>query len=386
MDTAARPALLGGPAIRPQGPPTWPPDDPAVHEAAARALADGSWGRYHGPHGPALVERLAAAHGCDHAILCASGTAAVELALRGAKVGPGDEVILAAYDFKGNFADVLSVGATPVLVDIAPDGSSLDVEHLPAAIGPATRAILVSHLHGGIAAMPPLMEIARAHGLTVIEDACQMPGAVVHGRPAGLWGDVGVLSFGGSKLLTAGRGGAVLTSNADIAQRIRLYTQRGNEAYPLSELQAALLLPQLDQLSHRNRHRAAHAARLCGWLAERPGLVPLHNPPSDSEPGYYKLGLWYDPAAFGGLPRDLFAQALRAEGIALDPGFRALHRTHSPRRYRRAGALPHAERADERLLTLHHPILLGGESDLRQIVAAIDRIRHHAAAVMAALG
>src|SRR5436853_127214 len=87
--------------------------------------------------------------------------------------------------------------------------------------------------------IPVQGELARGRNIRLIEDAAQMPGATVAGRPAGSWGDVGILSFGGSKLVTAGRGGAVLTSQPDIAQRIRLYTQRGNDAYPLSELQAA---------------------------------------------------------------------------------------------------------------------------------------------------
>ena len=90
----------------------------------------------------------------------------------------------------------------------------------------------------------------------MIEDACQAPGAMLEGRRAGTFGDVGVLSFGGSKLLTSGRGGAVLTSDAHMAQRIRLYTQRGNEAYPLSEMQAAVVLPQLFNWT---------IATPCGW-------------------------------------------------------------------------------------------------------------------------
>jgi perosamine synthetase len=377
-DDSHLPAILGGRPVRPAGPPEWPPENPAVVESVRRALADGSWGKYHGPNVRELTQRLAELHGCEHVLLCASGTAAVELALRGLKVGPGDEVILAAYDFKGNFQDVLCVGATPVLVDVHPDNWNLDPAQLAAAVSSKTRAILVSHLHGGVVPMPQVRELADRHSLPIIEDACQMPGSRIAGRRAGLWGDVGVISFGGSKLLTAGRGGALFTPHAEVAQRVKLYTQRGNEAYPLSELQAAALLPQLDALDEAHRRRSAAVAWLLEHSQELAGLRPLRNCVADSQPGFYKVGWQYDAAEFAGLSRDRFAAAMRAEGIALDAGFRALHATHSARRYRKQGELPVATMADDGVLVLHHPVLLGTEADWRQILEAIEKIRHHA--------
>jgi dTDP-4-amino-4,6-dideoxygalactose transaminase len=373
------PALLGGAAVRPEGPPGWPLADPAIEAALRESWADGSWGRYHGGRIDRLCASLSELQQVEHAIPCCSGTAAVELALRGLKVGARDEVVLAAYDFKGNFQDVAILGATPVLVDIDPITGNLDLQQLRAAIGPATRAIIASHLHGGLVPMRALMELAREHGVPVLEDACQCPGAWIEGRRAGNWGDVGVLSFGGSKLLTAGRGGAVVTNNADIAQRIHLYTARGNEAYPLSELQAAVLLPQFESL---DRHNAVRAERVAALVPRLPaGLVPFRNPDLDAEPGYYKLGLWYEPEEFAGLSRDQFAAALRAEGIAVDAGFRALHRIHAARRYRAVGDLPHATRADTQVLVLHHPVLLGGSDDVEQILAAIGKVQRHAHAL-----
>lgn len=372
------PALLGGTPVRPEGPPDWPGNNPAVTEALQRAAADGSWGKYHGPHCERLIDALKQMHGCEHARLCSSGTVAVELALRGLKVGPGDEVVLAAYDFKGNFANVLAVGATPVLVDVRPDDWQFDAEQLQNALSNKTKAILVSHLHGGIVDMPRVREIARRGNLPVIEDVCQSPGAKVHGEVAGRWGDVAVLSFGGSKLLTAGRGGAILTHEPDLLQRVRLYTHRGNEAYPLSELQAAVLLPQLDQLAERNRKRTAGVALLLERLAGSAGLIPFRNADANSEPGYYKLGFQYDRQAFGGLSRDDFACAMRAEGIAIDPGFRALHRTHGRRRFRAVGELPVATSADDGVLVLHHPVLLEEEPAIEQIADAVEKIRRNA--------
>src|SRR5205823_4882353 len=119
--------------------------------------------------------------------------------------------------------------------------------------------------------------------LRVIEDAAQAPGALVQGRKAGTWGDVGVLSFGGSKLLTAGRGGAILSSCADIVQRIRAWTFRGNHINPLSELQAAVLLPQLDKLDERNQQRWQSVQLLRNYLTDVPGFRLLENPQTSGQ-------------------------------------------------------------------------------------------------------
>ncbi len=376
MSNPDLPAILGGLPVRPEGPPAWPPDDPEVRAVFAQIAADGSWGRYHGPHCAALSHRLIELHGLRHVHLCGSGTAAVELALRGLKIGPGDEVLLAAYDFKANFVNVLSVGATPVLVDVGIDWQ-LDVPQVAAGLSPRTRAVIATHLHGEQVDMPPLRQLADQHGFAIVEDACQAHGAHVAGKPSGAWGDVGVTSFGGSKLVTAGRGGAVLTDRDDVVQRIRLYTQRGNDAYPLSEMQAAVLLPQYDRLGERNARRWRNASQLITWLGQAAGLGAFQSAGEHSFNVYYKLALCYDPAAFDGLSRDRFAEAMRAEGVALDRGYRPLHLIHGRQRFRAVNDLPVATLLDERGLVLHHPVLLGDEGDLRQIVAAVDKIRRH---------
>ncbi len=380
--TGERPAILGGPPVFPDGPPPWPVDDPAIAAALASAAADGSWGQYHGGHCQRLAELLANFHQCEHVLLCSSGTAAVELALRGLGIGPGDEVILGAYDFKGNFQDVLAVGAQPFLIDVAESNWNLDPAGIEPAIGPATKAVIVSHLHGGVVNMPAVMEISTRRNLRVIEDACQMTGGMVAGKRAGTWGHVGVLSFGGSKLLTAGRGGALLTNDAQIFQRARLYSHRGNEAYPLAELQAAVLVPQLEKLEVRNARRLENVAGLCRLLSALPGLVPFDNGALDCEPCYYKLGLKFAAEAMDGLSRDQFVAALRAEGVAVDAGFRALHLIHSARRYRQAGELLIATLADRAALVLHHPILLGAESDLENVARAFGKVVRHAAEIL----
>jgi len=371
------PAILGGKPVRGQGPPSWPLDDPEVAEALHACCSDGSWGKYDGRNTAALTTALAEFFDIEHVLLCGSGTYAVELALRALKVGPGDEVILCAYDYPGNFLAIHAVGAHPVLVDPAPYNWNFGLHAIATAVSSTTKAVLVSHLHGGLVPMRELMEAARSHGLAVIEDAAQTPGARVQGKIAGAWGDVGILSFGGSKLLSAGRGGALITASAEIHQRARTTSFRGNQVCPLSELQAAVLMPQLRKLEARNQRREHNVGLLLGGLRDVPGLHPFVNQVHDSAPAYYKLGFQFDADEFG-LSRRKLVCAMHAEGIALDEGFHAQHVGRSSRRFRKVGALATADLAHHGTVILHHPVLLGSSQDIAEIVAAVRKVKAHA--------
>ena len=377
-----RPAILGGVPVRPQGAPDWPRRDAAIDAAFAALLETGDWGRYHGRHCSDLTQTLAEHLQSPHALLCSSGTVAVELALRGLGVGPGDEVILSAYDFKSNFTNVLQVGARPVLVDVREDNGQLDIDLLDSAVSGQSRCVIASHLHGGMVDMAALRDWSARRGISILEDACQATGASCDARPAGALGDVGVWSFGGSKLLTCGRGGVVFTRRDDVAQRIRLQQERGNTAYPLSEMQAAVLSPQLKNLTRDHRQRSQAVAYLVPQL-RRFGLEPLTLPTTAADPAYYKLGLQLQPGAINGLDRDRLVAAMRAEGIALDTGFAPLHGIHARSRFRVAGTPEHADRFAARLLTLHHPILLENDEALDQIPSALERIERCAEELLA---
>jgi perosamine synthetase len=359
--------------------PDWPVTDDAIRAVFAAMLEDGSWGRYHGPHCNALRAELASYHSIEHVLLTSSGTAAVEIALRAVSAGQGDEVILSAYDFKANFINVLTVGATPVLIDTLTDQPVINVDQIESAISDRTRAILVSHLHGSLVPMQRVCEIAKDRGLLVIEDACQCPGAVLNGKRAGTLGDVGILSFGGSKLLTAGRGGAVLSNNATIAQRARLWTQRGNDASPLSEMQSAVLLPQLRTLDSMNALRHRRVKQLRRLLddsplqlsSQLPDLDDSNTANSTSVPAWYKLPFLFRNQQHSAM-REVICRKLRESGVPLDPALPALHRIHSRSRFRAVGQLSNATRLNETLMTLHHTALLYEENQL-PVVAEIVR-------------
>lgn len=332
-------------------PPDWPPPDAEVAAAVAAALTDGSWGKYDGGHVAALEADLGQHFGVAHALTCASGTLAVEVALRAAGVEAGDRVLLSAYDYPGNFLSVHAVGAIPTLIDFA--------QH---ADLPPAKAVIASHLHGGFA---PVRELLNVPGLTVIEDAAQSPGAILGGRPAGSWGHLGTLSFGGSKLLTAGRGGALLTNDPRLAQRARLVLGRGPQQWAaLSELQAVALRPQLAKLAERTQHRLANVRLMLAELADLPGLTPF---PLSDTPAFYKLGFRLAPE----IDRDDFTRQARAAGVALDPGFPALHLGRAAKRAQVGGPLPEAERLHRECVILHHPVLLGSAEDIRSVARVL---------------
>ncbi len=356
----------------------WPEVNDQVEQALQEAYTSGNWGRYHGPQHDLLVEDLQAYFQVPHAFPCCSGTFAVELALRSLKVGTGDEVILAGYDFSGNFRSIEATGAKPVLIDIEPSKWCLNPDLIQAAVSDSTRAIVVSHLHGGSANMPEVMKLAREKGLLVVEDACQNPGATVYGKLAGTWGDVGVLSFGGSKLMTAGRGGAILTSDIQINQRAKIYCEQGNNAFAMSELQASVLRPQLKQLDDKNVSRLANVKRLLEKTSDLENWRPLDLNLAETMPAFFKVP-WLVGVSEKGIPIysteqiDHFIKAIKAEGIAIDRGFRGFNK-RSARRCRVASELQHTQRAAEQTLLLHHPILLQDGETIDRLAQGIQKV------------
>ncbi len=350
--------------------------DPDIQAILNKLASTGAWSSYDGPYTQSLSEALKYRFQRTYSQLCCSGTLAVELALRGCRIQSGDEVLLAAYDFPGNFRAIEAIGATVGIVDIPSNSwSLLDTSQLELAVGPKTRAVVVSHLHGTLAPMKAICEWARSRELMVVEDACQVPGATIDGRPAGSWGDCSVLSFGGSKLLSAGRGGAILTNDARIDQRIRIFRERGNDAFALSELQAAVIGPQLVKLDSRHAGRAAMVLEL-----ERM-INPLKwiGSPTRSEPipniAYYKWGFRVATSRVAvGVLRDAVIAALYDQGILAGSGFHGFG-GRSSTRCRRLGATPNADNAALATILIHHTML---DHDLTKHFFDLDRRLQHA--------
>jgi dTDP-4-amino-4,6-dideoxygalactose transaminase/acetyltransferase-like isoleucine patch superfamily enzyme len=221
----------------------------------------------------AAFERAFAAYcGATHGVGVNSGASALHLALLAAGVDPGDEVITVPFTFVATVAAIQYVGARPVLVDIDPTTYTMDVERLAAAITPRTKAIIPVHLYGQPADMDPILDIARRHGVVVIEDAAQAHGAQYKGRRAGSIGQLGCFSFYPAKNLGAcGEAGMVVTNDPEYARRIRILRDWGQAEkyvhalrgynFRMDAIQGAILGVKLGHLDTWIRQRQAHAAR-----------------------------------------------------------------------------------------------------------------------------
>jgi dTDP-4-amino-4,6-dideoxygalactose transaminase len=235
-----------------------------------------------GPEVAAFEKEFAGYCGAAEAIGVNSGTSALHLALLAGGIGPGDEVITSPFTFVASAATIVYTGARPVFVDIDPASFNLDVTRIEAAITPRTKAIMPVHLFGQPADMDPVMDIARRHGLVVVEDAAQAHGAEYKGRRAGSIGEMGCFSFyPGKNLGACGEGGAVVTDNAAYARRIRMLRDWGAEQkyvhelkgynYRMEGMQGAILRVKLRHLEKWTDARRAHAARY-GELLEDCGV------------------------------------------------------------------------------------------------------------------
>jgi dTDP-4-amino-4,6-dideoxygalactose transaminase len=251
---------------------------PEVEQLVLGVLRSG-----HIAQGP-MVERFeslcAEMSGCAHAVAVSNGTASLEAALEVMGVGRGDEVITTPFTFAATINPVLRSGATVRFADITAD-YTIDPDAAASLIGPHTAAIVPVHLYGLMADMPAIAELARRQGLLILEDAAQAHGASIAGRKAGSFG-CGSFSFYASKNVTAGEGGALTTSDADLARRLRLLRNQGMSSryyyemvgrnMRMTDLQAAVALPQLLTLHEANAARMSNALRLSTLLREEPSI------------------------------------------------------------------------------------------------------------------
>jgi len=304
-----------------------------------------------------------------------SGTSALHLALLAAGVGPGDEVITVPFTFVASVAAVLYAGATPVLVDIDPQSFTMDPAAIESAITPRTKAILPVHLYGQAADMDPILEIARRHGLIVIEDAAQAHGARYKGRRVGSIGDIGCFSFYPGKNLGAyGEGGAVTTNNAGYAQTIRMLRDWGQDRkyhhllrgfnYRMEGFQGAVLRVKLRHLDRWTEARRAMVSKYNHLLAdagvERPTEMPW------GRHVYHVYTLRSED-------RNGLQAALQAEGIQTGIHYSVpvhLQPAYADLGYAR-GAFPQSEKAAEEVLSLPlYPEMTDAQ------VEAVSRVVH----------
>jgi dTDP-3-amino-3,4,6-trideoxy-alpha-D-glucose transaminase len=239
-----------------------------------------------GPELESFEQAFASECGAEHGIGVSSGTAALELALRGLGIGPGDEVIVPTYSFIATAEAVSTVGATPVLVDIDEETAVITAETVKRALTAKTRCVIPVHLFGRTVEMDPILALCRDRGIAVVEDACQAHGAEYHGRPVGSLGDAGCFSFYPTKNLGAwGDGGALVTNDEALAAEVRLLRSHGEGTrhrhematgtHRLDALQAAILNVKLGHLADWNQRRRDAGAALRSGLADSNVILPI---------------------------------------------------------------------------------------------------------------
>ena len=248
-----------------------------LDSAIERVLDSGSY--VLGREGEAFEEEFAAAFGVAHTVAVGSGTDAIELALRALGIGHGDEVVTQANTCVPTVAAIERAGATPVLCDVEAEAGTMNPASLAEAFGERTRAVVPVHLYGQCADVDAIAELCAENSIAVVEDCAQAAGAQLRGRAAGTIGALGCFSFYPTKNLAAlGDGGAVVTDDETLAQRLRLVRRYGeSERYShvtegvnsrLDELQAAVLRTRLPHLAGRNDRRAEIAASYADALSD----------------------------------------------------------------------------------------------------------------------
>ncbi len=331
-------AVEGGePAVRHPLPPMYPGGMRIGTEeeaAVLEVLRSRRLFRYYGPEpGPSRVEELeeAFAHhvGARHALAVSSGTAALTASLAALGVGPGDEVIVPAYTWISTAAAVLSVGAVPVVAEVD-DSLTLDPEDVERRITKRTRVVIPVHMRGAPCNMDGLGEVARRHGLRMLEDVAQAVGGSYRGRRLGTIGEVGAFSLQFNKIITSGEGGLVTTDDGALHERAQMYhdvaaSQRpgpgAGEAFVattcrMGELAGAVALAQLGKLEGLLAGMRANKARIVGGVEEAArsrgfALRREHDPEGDTGIALVLLAPTREVAAWT-------VEALRAEGVGAD--------------------------------------------------------------------
>ena len=370
-------AVFGHPPVRSHPYPTWPISDERDILAVTQVVQSGQWGGapFPGPQTEKFAQAFTAMQvNVDHpdrdtikAVPMANGSITLEVALRAAQIGWGDEVIVPAYTFQATAAAPIAAGAIPVIVDVDPSTYCISPAAIEAAITEKTRAVIPVHLGAQLADMDAIMAIAHKHSLVVVEDCAHAHGAQWNGQGVGTFGDFGSFSLQSSKILTAGEGGILLCKNQTLAdratsiincgrlphsevglevgpaaseaklspidQRLQQFLQfSGQEPafslgtnYRMSEFQAAMGDVALERFEQQVRERAISLDSLESKLREVPGIRLLKRDTRHTKRSFYRYIFAIEPDIFGARHQEV-CLALHAEGIPCHPGYPALHR------------------------------------------------------------
>jgi perosamine synthetase len=274
-----------------------------------------------GPLVARFEEEFAQLTGVAHAIAVNNGTTSLVASLQAFDLAPGDEVVTSPFTFAATLNAILEAGATARFADISEDDFNIDPNSVAERISDRTRVLMPVHLYGQIADMGRLMPIAEEHGLHVLEDAAQAHGSTQDGKAAGSFG-VGSFSFYATKNITTGEGGIITTDDDDLAERLRIMRNQGMRAryeyvmrghnYRMTDLQAALGIPQIARYAATVEQRGRNAAHLSEGLAGIPGLITPRELPGRRHV-WHQYTVRISPDA--PVSRDEFVARLTAAGV-----------------------------------------------------------------------
>ncbi len=384
-------AIHGGEPVRTRPWPGWPEWDESEQAGLMAVLERGEWGGY-----DAAVAEFESAFATRHAarfcVTAVNGTTTLETALRALGIGPGDEVIVPPYTFIATAAAVRIVGAIPVFADVDLDTWNLSVSAVEAAISSRTKAIVPVHFGGLSVDFDRLLPLARRRDLVVIEDSAHAHGSSWRDQPVGALGTAGSFSFQTSKNLTAGEGGALLTNDENLAERmwsiVNCGRRRGGDGYEhpnlgtnlrLSGWHAAVLSAGLTRLDDQLQRRMSNARLLRSFLAEMDGLTPQRWDPRADAHAHHLFLIRYEAERFGGLPRRDFIAALRAENIPVSPVYPYPLYRHPPlvEPLSRVTPCPNSELLCEQTVSLSQNLLLAEPDEMDDIASAILKVREN---------
>ncbi len=379
----------------------WPQFSEEEVNAVREVLHSGKVNYWTGEYGRQFESEFAAYCGVPHGIVLANGTLALELALKALDVGSGDEVIVPPRTFIATVSSVVLSGATPVFTDVDYDSQNITADDIRKCMTPRTKAIIVVHLAGWPCDMDPIMELAREHGLKVIEDCAQAHGARYKGRVVGSIGDVAAFSFCQDKIMTTGgEGGMLLTNDQALWERAWAYKDHGksydaicrHEPSPeetfrwvhesfgtnwrMTEMQSAIGRIQLKKLDVWVERRRANAMVLAERLAKHDALrVPL--PSAEYKHAYYKFYAFVRPDRLrAGWGRDRLIHAVNAEGAPCFYG--SCSEVYREKAFADTGLVPPKrlpvarELGENSLMFPVHPTL--SETDMYRMADAVDRV------------
>jgi dTDP-4-amino-4,6-dideoxygalactose transaminase len=392
-------AVDGGSPVRDTPFPPWPYFAPDEIDAARQVLASGKVNYWTGDACKNFERAFAEYTGCRYAISLANGTLALELALYTLGIGPGDEVIVPARTFIASASCAIARGATPVIAEVDSVTQNLTAETVRAALSPRTRAIIAVHLAGWPCDMDPILDLARAHDIKVIEDCAQAHGASYKGRPVGGLGDIAAFSFCQDKIMTTGgEGGMLVLNDTKQWKNAWAYKDHGkswdaahNRQHPpgfrwlhesfgsnwrMTEMQAAIGLCQLGKLDKWRGIRQAHATLLSDCFSKIGGLR-ITPPPVEIGHAYYKYYVFLAPEKLKpDWDQTRVIAAINAEGVPCFGG--SCSEIYLEQAFVKAGFGP-AERlpvaralGETSLMFLLHPTL--GENEMRDTCVAVSKV------------